>query len=693
LQFDIGDTDFDNHETQITVRGESEQIRTIAPRVWEFMTISHVVETEQDFLEIHFTSPTNNWIVNALSIEPAESLEPTSYQLKRLGVYENRWNIPPETGRGVRAMVDIWRRFAEFSPDPCPTLINRNNYLSVIRSGVRCFESWQDGNGAIIDPYKQVEYQYSTPCFAYLAALVAVEDSDSGLMERAARAFEWSANSLAKRSAPNRHEDFFTSPLAHAFALLSPHMDGTRVEGWRTMLASMDPYEIYRVRVGGPDGPGSNWNCLSLAGESILHSLGIRESIEYVEESLGEQGRFFQNEFGLYSEGPLIYDAFSRGWLEDMLSHGYGGRYRTQLVEALERAGLASLLLQSPNGDLACGGRSSQHVWGEALEVLLFESRSDASYHLGDIFLAGVYKRAARRSFASILKWQRPEGDFSIVKNYVPPITSHGFEASSSHSQYNMLMLTALGYAYERAGGAEEVAEKTTPTESGHYVLTLSEPFFKIIASCAGTQIIIVTKPEPQQSAMGLIRVQFLNCISALGPSEGLVLEPSFLLPGGPRINASIGVAWTTENGLQSLADILHCHEVKSDVQVLQVDPWLCRLKVEYCLSSDLGPTVIEAYSLSPNQVNVEYNIGIWDGDLFLRFLIFAGDGKNVSAIQIGERSVDVELCRKNIRYVVLGTESITVSDLIYPHRNGYMKLALAKIKANEKPQLVISCC
>lgn len=56
-----------------------------------------------------------------------------------------------------------------------------------------------------------------------------------------------------------------------------------------------------------------------------------------------------------------------------MLSEGYAGPNASDIRELNRRAAWVSTLMQSPAGELATGGRSSQHQWNEPATMITYE--------------------------------------------------------------------------------------------------------------------------------------------------------------------------------------------------------------------------------------------------------------------------------------------------------------------------------
>ena len=686
VQLLFGDAERGDHSTQLHVPGSTETIPVLNMNRGEQVALALTVEVTGPMLDIGFSSARSTWLVNALSIEPVASAAPL-WLTRHL---ESRWALPEQTKRGARALIGRWRQHPASDIDVVPSGHTREDYLRTIAQGVEHFRHLQDLNGAIVDVVVGKEVYYSTPGFAYAAALVASETGNADLIEPAAEAFDCASRALIERKTPSAHEDFFVTPLAHAFPLLAPLVKADRAQRWRSELGGMNPFTIYRSRPGGALAPGTNWNCLALSGDFRLHQLGIRADAAFSENSLKGQGLVFQNEFGLYAEGPMTYDAFPRAWLGDMLEAGYRGPAAAELAEALDRGALTSLLLQSANGEIPCGGRSSQHQWSDGFQVLIFEVAAARAMRVGDPSLAGTFKRAARRAYAAFLPWQRLSGEFQIVKNRADPMDRLGWENYSAHSTYNLLMLTALGFAYEHAGATEHLAERMAPAETGGHATVLGGPFHKVVAAAAGTSVVVCTAPQLGQTPAGLVRVQFEGLIGGPLPGDASLAKPSYRLPAGPREGAVIGLAWRLPDGtLQSLADVLAA-DLSTSVTVLSEDPTVVRFRVEYRVAGAVPVSFAEVYELSARQTSVRFEVPADGPPMLLRWPVFAGDGAREADIATHGMSVSVAFAGRQVEYLVAGTEPPVVAETLLAHRNGFVRLAEAALRDRDALRLVV---
>lgn len=425
------------------------------------------------------------------------------------------------------------------------TGLKRADYLKLIAGNVDFWKRHLDARGAIIDPYEKKERQYSTPAFALSAAALVVKAGRRDLLEPATRAFTRSLTDLSIRKTADNHADFYIPMLMHAHRLLAPLSTPVQRASWKELFASIVPEKNYRDRTG-----SGNWNIVNVAGEAMRRRDGLvapdqlEAQMAYIERCLQNQQRVL-TPFGMYfdANAPLAYDAFPRLWLDDMMADGaYNGAHHARLLDFLTRGGLSTLLLLSPSGEWANGGRSAQHQWNEAEVAVISEVNARRWMAQNRPDIAGAFKRAAHLAYTSMLRWQRPSGELWIVKNFADPARRHGFEGYSFHSQYNLLAVAMLAIAHERAD--DSIAERPMPSEIGGYVFDVREQFHKVVACAGGTYVLIETGADITYDATGLLRVHRAGV--ALSPYSGNAAPGRRYGPTGDPTNLLLtpGLAW-----------------------------------------------------------------------------------------------------------------------------------------------------
>jgi hypothetical protein len=112
------------------------------------------------------------------------------------------WALPLEGARGPRRLIARWRSRPASAVEPVNSGIARGDYLDTIEKIAGFFVRCQVGPGAIVDPHRKAEFQYSTPCFAYVAALLVAARNRTDLLEPACKAMDWAVHGLRCSNAP-----------------------------------------------------------------------------------------------------------------------------------------------------------------------------------------------------------------------------------------------------------------------------------------------------------------------------------------------------------------------------------------------------------------------------------------------------------------------------------------------------------
>jgi hypothetical protein len=682
----MGDMEFGDHVLAARVNAPDVKLPVLRAQAAQFATLTAAFEIADDHLLLDLDSPVNNWVINALMLEPAEKPQKPAVSHEQFAwPMRDTWADVPSTPDPTAPLL------AQFRADQReatiePTGLTRGDYLHVIAGNVDYFRQQQDDRGAIIDPHRNVEFQYSTPCFALAAATLVVHAGREDLLEPAAKAMDWSCHTLKQRKAATAHEDFYPPPIAHALMLLEGRVDPARYQRWQDDIRSFEPRAVYRSAPG-----AGNWNVVALSGEYLFFKLRLRDDLSYVEQSLAAQGRHFAHPHGLYTEGPMPYDHFPRLWAAGLIAHGYEGVHAANLYETLRRAAITSMFMQSPSGELPTGGRSSHHQWNEAQQCVTYEIFAARAKADGDEQLAGAYKRAAMLALASMKRWMRPSGEMWIIKNRLEPAKYHGYEGYSSHSQYNLLPMAMLAIAYEHAAATEDVKELPAPADVGGFVLDLRPVFGKIFASASGCYVQIETSANPSFEATGLVRMHHPRMVPQLGPSDSLSEKAVYQLPPEPRTTAAVGVAWRDRDGqwtrlagfTRGMLDSVELHDVKASPR---------RVEFELIYRGDLGAPdrIIERYVITPQRVEQTTDLQGYDGPVQLIWPVLSDIGDEKTRITIADTTVSVSLWGSTQTFTAPDADSVRIEEPEYPFHNGFARLAVAEFPRAQPATLIL---
>jgi hypothetical protein len=562
---------------------------------------------------------------------------------------------------------------------PRATGLSRDEYTRLIDGVATFFAAFQDGRGAIIDPYEKRERQYSTPAFALSAAVLGASKRNLGLLPAAARAMECACADLATGKAADQHADFYTVLLLHADIVLSGLVPASTCAGWRRHLEAIVAEQAY-VNQPASGRPLHNWNLVAAAGEHLRCREGYGRSDAWVEASVARQVEHF-TAAGMYRDpnDPMAYDHFARLWALDLVEEGYAGAHADRLRAWLEKAAWASLFMQSPHGELPCGGRSGHHQWNEAEQAVTFETFARNHARRGDLLAAGAFKRAARLSARSIGRWVRPSGELWVVKNRMDARQRHGYETYSFHSQYNLLTAAMLALAWLRAD--DTISEGRCPVETTAFVFDLRPAFHKAFIGASGTFVEVDTSADLHYNPTGIVRIQH----PAVPPetfSDGVTRECDYQVPARPPAGFALGPAWQDGSGRwHSLAEHGRDDLQPADLRVVRTSRGRVEAELVYLGGLRGGATSVrERIVVAGDGVTVEHSVAGEVRAVRQTYPFLVTDGAQPSGIAVDGRRVSVSRGGGTMVFEALGNgpplRRFSVSAAC---RNGFMDAAYAE--------------
>jgi hypothetical protein len=379
---------------------------------------------------------------------------------------------------------------------------------------------------------------------------------------------------------------------------------------------------------------------------------------------------------------PMAYDHFARLWVLDLLDEGYRGRHAGALEELVERGAWMSLLMQAPNGDAPCGGRSAHHQWNEAQQAVTFESWASRFARRGDKAAAGACKRGAIRSVYSILRWTRPSGELWVVKNRLDPAARHGYESYSFHSQYNLLTAAMLAIAWTRAD--ERVDLAFSPADVGRYAFALGPAFHKVFVKSGRWHLEIDTGAHLPYNPTGILRVHCSGVVPET-ISDGVSAAAAYRLPTTPTRFLALGPEWQDRAGAwHALAGHGGDDLAPTEFAVLRSTP--TRLEVQLTYRGRLrggASAVTERLLLEEGHADVEHRV---EGDVdAVRqcWPMLGTDGEKASSISVTDKTATVKRGGGELSFAAL-TDGAALSRLATaePCRNGFMDGCLVRVPA-----------
>jgi hypothetical protein len=701
LTFFTGDHFFNDHTTRIRIPGIENLVGnlTVAPATAHYATVTAtvVVPIGSNKIDITFDTVTGRtWVINSLILESVSNAEVPRITITNTPLAASTWTVPSEDPTAVLLAGHRVRTANASLESFKPTELNREHYLELIAGQVDFWKTLQRSTGAIIDPYRNAEFQYSTPAYAHAAATLVAYAGRADLLETAALALDWSARTLSTRKAASGHEDFFAPMIAHAMRLLKPFVPEERYMKWAYDIWFFEPYINYRYGAG-----VNNWNIVAACGEALFQKMGIRDAGHtFVAGSFARQGDNFDSSYGMYLEEALAYDHFPRLYVADLLANGYKGLYSQELEETARRGSITSLFMQSPSGELPSGGRSAHHQWNEASQCVTYEVYAGRALANGDTDLAAYFKRAAHLSLQSMRRWVRPSGEMQIVKNWMDPSQQHGYETYSAHSQYNLLPMSMLAMAYEHAGTTEGVAELPAPADTGGYVLEIPK-LHKIFANAGGAYVELDTEGDTHKEtdgslkyhvydATGLTRVHFAGHSPQIGTSDSVLADPRYVIPRPSDrptpISTGIGVSWQDADGVWRHQGELTPKQIQNvSVFIGETTAQKVQFTVRYegSFGGSVG-AIEDRFVLTPNDILLTTALPGYNGPMRRVIPLLADDGRTKSKIDViagkhiqVSQNDGVTNLRQSFRLDDAAT--VTVGEELYANHNGWARLAVAE--------------
>ncbi len=336
--------------------------------------------------------------------------------------------------------------------------------------------------------------------------------------------------------------------------------------------------------------------------------------------------------------------------------------------------------MQSPCGELPCGGRSAHHQWNEAQQAVTFESWASRFSKRGDLPAAGACKWAAARSEMSMVRWHRPSDALWIVKNRMDPAARHGYESYSFHSQYNLLAAAMLAIAWSRAD--DGIAMAPSPATVGGFAFSLQPAFHKVFASVEGFYLEIDTGADLHYNPTGLLRVHRFGVPPEM-LSDGVTAAASYQLPTKPTRSMALGPEWRDRSGAwHALADHGRDDLDPAEFTLVSASTKRVELRITYRGRLRGGATAVaEHVIVTPERVEIEHRV---DGDVeAVRqcWPMLATDGATASVITVAGKTASVMRESRRLRFEAL-TDGAVVSRLgvSEPCRNGLMDACVAQV-------------
>lgn len=451
---------------------------------------------------------------------------------------------------------------------------------------------------------------------------------------------------------------------------------------WKEQISRIVAEECYSVIVTTETDRITNWAIFGAVSESARLRAGLGGDAEFIDRQLScqfqwidENGMYLDNAYSNVHQ-PMVYDLVSRGLFSMLLHFGYRGKYYEAIDDCLKKAGLLTLKMQSPNGEVPFGGRSNQFLHNEAWLAIIFEYEAHRYAAEGKMELAMEFKAAVDRALEVTRLWL-DKTPIRHLKNRFPTETKYGCE---EYAYFDKYMITAASFLYVAYRFCDDsVPTVPSPDHKTEAFLT-TDYFHKLFLKSGGYMAQLDTNADLHYDASGLGRVHREGAPSPICLSMSCSPHPVYTLDLEEPMALSI-CAGVRENGeWRFAADPSAVYEVKavSEKEDMACATVLCRFAEQ--------TEVLTEYAVSEDGVTLSVS---GNGEIGCLLPALCFDGEKHSEITVGEHSLEIFYEGWVCRYTVDGT--IADTGRIGANRNGHYRafLASAQNTLNVKIEIV----
>ena len=438
-------------------------------------------------------------------------------------------------------------------------------------------------------------------------------------------------------------------------------VDADVVGRWKSYLATIDPYTCYNKFATSPDDKLKNWALFTGVSEFFRQQMGLCSSEEFIDTQLASQLQWL-DENGMYMDKdgdihqPIVYDLVPRGLFAMLLNEGYRGRYYDVIDDAIRRAALLTLEMQSPNGEVPFGGRSNNFVHNEPWMVAIYEYEAKRYAKMGDMALARKFKSAIKRALDVTEYWLALDPIYH-TKSRFPTETRHGCENYAYFDKYMITVASNLHAAYQ-------ICDDTIPTldepDLEPTVAKTSWHFHKLFAKAGGYGLEFDLDGDPHYDASGLGRVHRVGAPSPICMSLPCPAEPNYAVSTQKPAALSLcpGVVrdgkWMFATGA----------DAKYDVVDLTTDENTAYANISCQFADDI--TMTAKYTVNSEGVKIDVT---GDGDIAYMLPAFCFDGAEYTEIKQEKQTLSIFYHGWTCNYTTDGV--IMPTSIISTNRSG----------------------
>lgn len=445
-------------------------------------------------------------------------------------------------------------------------------------------------------------------------------------------------------------------------------VDAATITRWKGYISEIDPLTCYTVVAHSPEDKVKNWALFTGVSEYFRKQAGLGASDDFIDTQIASQLQWL-DENGMYMDAPgqvhhpLAYDLVPRALFSILLHAGYRGKHYQAVDNALRRAGLLTLKMQSPNGEIGFGGRSNQFIHNEAWLSIIYEYEARRYAAEGDLETTLAFKSAIKRALGIMQTWLN-QNPISHIKNRFPVASKYGCEGYAYFDKY---MITAASFLYN----AYLICDDSLPTHDTRdhqpAVFATTPHFHKLFVKAHGYGLEFDLNADSHYDACGLGRLHKEDAPAALCLSLPCPAERGFEIGELPARSFSLcpGMLCDGEWVFANTSD--SSYEIIKTVQDADSAQAVLRTTLPN------GKEIFSSYHVSAGGVEIEVT---GSGDIGFSLPAFFFDGRDHTEINASEKELAVTYQGFTCRYSVSG--SISGGDKIACNRNGYYKAYLA---------------
>lgn len=438
---------------------------------------------------------------------------------------------------------------------------------------------------------------------------------------------------------------------------------------WKKKISLIKAPECYDVVVESENDIITNWAIFGAVSEFSRLSFGMGGDLDFVERQLSCQFQWI-DENSMYCDypktrehQPIVYDIVSRGLFAILLSFGYDGVYRDRLDRILESSAPYTLMMQSPNGEIAFGGRSNQFLHNEPWLMVLFEYEARRYLKRGDIKRAGEYKAAVERALRVTGDWLAKE-PIRHIKNRFPTETKYGCE---KYAYFDKYMITTASFLYAAFLVCDDSLPSAYREDLAPTAFATSDRFHKVFLKSGGYMAELDLNADKRYDACGLGRVHRQDAPSALCLSCPCPAEPVYTVDIPEPKAFSLSSAAMGDKGEWILG-----FDKPLELKELKTDSDSAFASFDHSLSE--GLSIFEGYRVNREGVTIKIR---GKGKIGYTLPALSFDGERESEISADESTLSVIYCGRTVRYTTDG--SISELGGLCANRNGHYRRFIAK--------------